>query len=105
MIANRYYEVIDASFVGATAAGGAATAGVTIDKGTTVPGGGNAVASASFNANGTANTVQYFGDGTLTPGALRNRLMALGDRLGLVVTGAAQSTANTCITVSLRPTA
>lgn len=104
-IANRFWEVIDASFVGATAAGGAATIGVTIDKGTTVPGGGNAVASASFNANGTANTVQYIGDGTIAAGALRNRLMMLGDRLGLVVTGAAQSTANICITVSLRPTA
>lgn len=104
-IFNRKYEVIDASFVGGTAAGGVATLGVTIDKGTTAPGGGNAVASASFNVNATANTVQYFGDGTISPGALRNRLGSLGDRLGLVVTGAAQSTANVCITVSLRPTA
>ncbi len=103
-IANRYYDVIDASFVGATAAGGAATAGLTIDKGTAVPGAGNAVCTA-FNANGTANTVQYVGDGTVSAGALRLRLMSLGDRLGIVVVGAAQSTANICITVSLRPTA
>lgn len=101
-IADNYYEVVDATFVGDVAAGGAAKIGVTIDKGTTVPGGGNVVqtdnTSAGFDANATARTVQY-----MTPASLHLRLMSPGDRLGLVVAGAAQSIADAEITVSLRP--
>lgn len=101
-IADRYYEVVDASEVHNTAAGGAAKIGVTIDKGTTVPGGGNVVqtdnTNAGFDLNATAQTPQF-----MTPASLHLRLLSPGDRLGLVVTGAAQSIADVCITVSLRP--
>ncbi len=101
-IADRAYEVTDASCVFDVAAGGAATLGVTIDKGTTVPGGGNVVqtdgTNAGFDMNATARTVQY-----MTPASLHLRLMSPGDRLGLVVVGAAQSISLSEITVSLRP--
>jgi hypothetical protein len=101
MIANRLYEVVDLSCVFGTAAGGAAKLLVTIDKQLNAPGSGNAVqtdnTSAGFDMNATANTVQVG-----TPNILRDRLMSVGDRLGLSPTGAAQATANTCITVSLR---
>lgn len=101
-VADRYYEVVDASCVFDVAAGGAATLGVTIDKGTTVPGGGNVVqtdgTNAGFDMNATARTVQY-----MTPASLHLRLMSPGDRLGLVVVGAAQSISLSEITVSLRP--
>jgi hypothetical protein len=101
MIANRLYEVIDASCVYATAAGGAADLLVTIDKQTTVPGGGSGIqtdnTNAGFNMNTTTNTVQV-----ATLNILRDRLLSPGDRLGLSPTGAAQSLANVCLTVSLR---
>lgn len=97
-IADMAYELVDATCVFDVAAGGAATLGVTVDKGTTVPGGGNAVASASFDMNATARTVQY-----ITPGSMHLRLLSAGDRLGLVVTGAAQSISLAEITASLRP--
>lgn len=101
-IADRAYEVVDASCVFDVTAGGAAKLGVTIDKGTTVPGGGNVVqtdnSSAGFDMAATARTVQY-----MTPASLHLRLMSAGDRLGLVVAGAAQSISLVEITVSLRP--
>ena len=101
-IADRDYEVFDASCIFDVAAGGAAKIGVTIDKGTTVPGGGNVVqtdnTNAGFDLNATARTTQF-----MTPASLHLRLMSPGDRLGLVVAGAAQSIADVEITVSLRP--
>ncbi len=101
-IADRAYEVVDASCIFDVAAGGAAKIGVTIDKGTTVPGGGNVVqtdnTNAGFDLNAAARTSQF-----MTPASLHLRLLSPGDRLGLVVTGAAQSIADVCITVSLRP--
>lgn len=107
-IADRDYEVIDVSAVHATAAGGAATIKITIDKGTTAPGGGTSIhgGSLSFNLNATANTVQI-GDSTgatLLTVQPRARLMSAGDRLGInIASGAAQSLANLCLTVSLIP--
>lgn len=101
-IADRTYEIVDASCTYATAAGGAAKIAVTIDKGTTVPGGGNVVqtdnTNAGFDLNTTPNTVQF-----MTPASLHLRLLSPGDRLGLAVTGAAQSIAKVAITCSLRP--
>lgn len=101
-IADRAYEVVDASCIFDVAAGGAAKIGVTIDKGTTVPGGGNVVqtdnTSAGFDLNAAARTSQF-----MTPASLHLRLLSPGDRLGLVVTGGAQSIADVNITVSLRP--
>lgn len=102
-IADRTYEVIDASCVFDVTASGAAKLGVTIDKGTTAPGAGNVVqtdnTNAGFDMNGTARTVQF-----MTPASRHLRLMSPGDRLGLVVTGAAQSIADAEITVTLTPT-
>lgn len=101
-IADRAYEVVDASCVFDVTAGGAAKLAVTIDKGTTAPGGGNVVqtdnTNAGFDMNATARTVQF-----MTPASLHLRLMSPGDRLGLSPTGAAQAIAKSEITVSLRP--
>lgn len=101
-IADRAYEIVDASCIFDVAAGGAAKLGVTIDKGTTAPGAGNVVqtdnTSAGFDMNATARTTQF-----MTPASLHLRLLSAGDRLGLKVTGAAQSIADAAITCSLRP--
>ena len=95
-IANRNYEVVDASTVFPAATGTSSTMDVTIDKILNAPGAGNSVSTASFDMNATANTVQY-----ITPAARHLRLMSTGDRLGIVTTGAALP-AYTCVTVSLR---
>jgi hypothetical protein len=101
-IADRDYLVADASCVFDVAAGGASKLAVTIDKGTTAPGGGNVVqtdnANAGFDLNATARTVQF-----MTPAVQHLRLLSAGDRLGLSPTGAAQSTSLVCVTVSLEP--
>lgn len=101
-IADRYYEIVDASCIFDVTAGGASKIGVTIDKGTTVPGGGSTVqtdnTNAGFDLAATARTTQF-----MTPAALHLRLLSPGDRLGLKVSGAAQSTTLVNITCSLRP--
>jgi hypothetical protein len=101
-IADRTYEVVDASEIHDVIAGGAASIAVTIDKGTSAPGAGNIVqtdnTNAGFDLTGTARTTQF-----MTPASLHLRLLSRGDRLGLKVAGAAQSVADVCITVSLRP--
>lgn len=100
--ADRVYELVDASCIFDVAAGGAAKLAVTIDKGTTAPGAGNIVqtdnTNAGFDMNAAARTTQF-----MTPASLHLRLLSPGDRLGLKPTGAAQSIADACITVSLRP--
>ena len=76
-IADRAYEVVDASCIFDVAAtGGAAKIGVTIDKGTTVPGGGNVVQTrqyqnAGFDLNAAARTSQF-----MTPASLHLRLLS-----------------------------
>lgn len=101
-IADRDYHVVDCSCVFGTAAGGAAKLAVEICKGTTAPGSGTSIqtdnTNAGFDMNATANTVQV-----ATLAVLRNRILMTGDRLSLQPTGAAQSIANTAITVSLEP--
>jgi len=101
-IADRYYELIDGSCIFDVTAGGAAKLAITIDKGTTVPGGGTSVdttnTSAGFDMAATARTTQY-----ITPASLHLRLLSPGDRLGLKVSGAAQAIQQTEVTVSLRP--
>ncbi len=101
-IADRSYELVDASEIHDVIASGAATIAVTIDKGTTIPGGGNIVqtdgTNTGFDLTGTARTTQW-----MTPAGLHLRLLDVGDRLGLKIAGAAQSVADVCITVSLRP--
>ena len=101
-IADRNYEVADASCVFDIAAGGASKLAITIDKGTTAPGGGSVVqtdnSNAGFDLNATARTVQW-----MTPASRHLRFLAAGDRLGLSPTGAAQSTSLVAITCQLRP--
>ena len=101
-IADRNYEVADASCVFDVAAGGASKLAITIDKGTTAPGGGSVVqtdnSNAGFDLNATARTVQW-----MTPASRHLRFLAAGDRLGLSPTGAAQSTSLVAITCQLRP--
>lgn len=101
-IADRNYEVTDASCVFDVAAGGASKLAITIDKGTTAPGGGSVVqtdnSNAGFDLNATAGTVQW-----MTPASRHLRFLAAGDRLGLSPTGAAQSTSLVAITCQLRP--
>ncbi len=101
-IADRAYEIVDASCVFDVAAGGASKLAITIDKGTTVPGGGSVVqtdnTSAGFDLNATARTVQW-----MTPASRHLRFLSAGDRLGLSPTGAAQNTALVAITCQLRP--
>lgn len=110
-IADREYEVLELSEVHATAAGGVATIKITIDRGTTAPGGGTAfqnnAGSLSFDMNGTANTVQFNdstnGVGPIAGTPLHLRFLAAGDRLGInIASGAAQALANVCVTVSLK---
>lgn len=101
-IADRAYEVVDASCVFDVAAGGASKLAVTIDKGTTAPGGGSVIqtdnTNAGFDLNATARTVQW-----MTPASRHLRFLKAGDRLGLSPTGAAQSTSLVAITCQLRP--
>lgn len=109
-IADRDYLIEDISEVHGTAAGGAATIKISIDKGTNGPGAGATIAgntgSLSFDLNGTSATVQVC-DSTNTTLAIyqpRRRLLSANDRLGInISSGAAQSLANMCITASLRP--
>lgn len=101
-IADRIYEVVDASCVFDVTNGGAATLGVTIDKGTNAPGAGTVVqtdnTNAGFNLNATARTVQF-----MTPAVRSKRFMYPGDRLGLVPAGTAGNTSLVAITVQLIP--
>ena len=105
-IADRDYEVVDVSEVHSTAGsdGGSVTIDVQIDKGTTAPGSGTSVLGTTFNAKGTANTVQYAGDGTITlTTARRKRLLSQGDRLCVVYTGVLTALVGVDVTVSLVP--
>jgi hypothetical protein len=101
-VADRAYELVEAQQVHDVAAGGASKIAITIDKGTTAPGAGSAVqtdnSSAGFDLAATARTVQV-----ATMAGRQLRLLAAGDRLGLKVAGAAQSTALVAITVTLVP--
>lgn len=101
-IADRAYELVEAEEVHDVAAGGASKIAITIDKGTTAPGAGSAVqtdnANAGFDLAATARTVQV-----ATPAGRQLRLLSAGDRLGLKVAGAAQSTSLVAITATLVP--
>lgn len=100
--ADRTYEIVDASCIFDVTAGGASKLAITIDRGTTAPGAGDVVqtdnTNAGFDLAATARTTQY-----MTPATLHLRLLNAGDRLGLKVTGAAQSTSLVSVTASLRP--
>jgi hypothetical protein len=103
-VADRAYELVDMAEVHSTAAGGAQVLKITIDRGTTAPGGGTAVDSTGFNLNSTAQTVQY-GDSSnqAVTGIRSNRILGVGDRLGTNYSGAAQSGVGVLVTAVLKP--
>lgn len=101
--ADRPYEVVDAAEVHGTAAGGAQVMTITIDRTTGAPGSGTSVDSTGFNLNSTAATTQFGDSGNAALSGIRsNRLLGIGDRLGIHFSGAAQASANVCATVVLK---
>lgn len=101
-IADRNYQITDASEVHSVAAGGVSVVQLTRDKSTDAPGAGTDLLSnttnTGFNLNGTANTVQV----ATWLDTRFNYLMA-GDRLSLDFANTAQSSAGLTVTVSLIP--
>ena len=102
-VADRDYEVVDASFIASAAGtdGGTVTGEIDIDKGTTAAGSGTTIASttANFNLKSTANTTQV---ATLSV-SRRNRLLSQGDRLTFTTAGTLTTVAGVDVTVSLLP--
>ncbi len=97
-IADRTYELTCASEVHATAAGGALTANLTRDSGTTAAGGGTSLQSGTFNLNATANTVQV-----ATNLGIQGRFLLAGDRLSIHFSTTVQALAGVAVTVQLQP--
>lgn len=97
-IADRDYEVVDASAVASTASGGGGTATFSIDKGVVVPGSGTAALTGTLDLSTTANTVLV---GVLNV-SRRTRLLSQGDLLSVVIASPA-STAGLLAAVSLLP--
>lgn len=100
-IADRDYEIVDASGVWSTAGtdGGAVTIDMTIDKGVTAPGGGSSCLAGTMNAKATANTV-------VTPGIntqRRQKLLSQGDMLSVKFTGTLTALAGVTVTASMLP--
>lgn len=100
-IADRDYEVVDASAVWATAAtdAGGVTYDITIDKGVVAPGSTNSCLATTPSLKGTANTVSVPGINT----SRRQRLMSQGDLLTFKTTGTLTALAGVTVTVALRP--
>jgi hypothetical protein len=100
--ADRDYQILDVSTIFGTAAGGVATLGVEICRGSIAPGAGQIAvtenSNTGANVNLTANTVQIS-----TLGSLRNTTLYAGDRLSLQPTGAAGTLAKVCVAISLAP--
>jgi hypothetical protein len=95
-IADRVYEIVQASEVHTAAGtGGACTLQIEKLTGTQAPGAGTTVLVASFNLVGTANTVQTQSGS--------NKIINAGDRLSLKLTGTPTSVANLNVDVVLRP--
>ena len=100
-IADRDYEVVDASLTWGTAGtdGGAVTADFQIDKGTAVPGSGTSVTTGAVSVKTTANTTAVLPINV----SRRQRLLSQGDRLSFVTAGVLTSLAGVSGTVSLLP--
>lgn len=95
---NWPYELVAASCIFATAAGGALTLNVTRESGTTAAGGGTSMQSGTFNLNATANTTQV-----ATQLTLPNNFLLKGDRLSIHFSAGAQALAGLVVTITLRP--
>ncbi len=100
-IADRDYEVVDASGIWSTAGtdGGTVTYDYEIAKGTTAVGSGTSISTGAVSVKTTANTTSVLPLSV----SRRNRLMSQGDRLNLVMAGALTSLAGWDSTVSLLP--
>jgi hypothetical protein len=101
-IADRNYEVVDGSCVFQTAAGSASNVAITIEKTQVAPGAGNVTQTDNTNTGFDVNGGTAFSAAFMTPATRHLRLLSIGDRLGILVTGAAPGS-NLCVTVSLRP--
>jgi hypothetical protein len=106
-IANRDYRIDKITQIHKTAESTASTLTAYVEKitGTTVPGSGTTVMSGTFNLKATAATVQTATLSTTNTGDSDNPdlLLASGDRLGVVFSGAATELAGVVIEVSLAP--
>lgn len=100
-LANRAYRIIGIREVHSTAGSDAGTVTIHVEKetGTTAPAGGTTVMSGTFNAKGTANTVQAATLSTTTA----DTILAAGDRLSVDFTGTLTALAGVVVTVDLIP--
>lgn len=95
IIPGRTITGISARWSVAGSDAGAVTGDITKDTGTSAPGAGTSVLSATFSLKGTANTTIF---PTLS-GTAANLLMASGDRLAFKLTGTPTALAGLVITV------
>ena len=98
-IADRDYEVVDASAIWSTAGSVSATYDFQINKGTTAIGSGTSVSTGAVSADSTANTTNVLALNV----SRRQRLLSQGDRLVAVLGGTLTSLAGMNTTVSLLP--
>lgn len=106
-IADRAYRLVGISEVHRVAGSDAAAVTGSVEKttGTIVPGSGTTMMSGTFNFKGTANTVQNATLSTTNTGDSDNPdlLLAVGDRLSVVVTGVTTALRGVQITIVLAP--
>jgi len=100
-IADRDYEVVDASMIWGTAGtdGGTVTADVEVTPSGTAPGSGTSVTTGAVSVKTTAATTSVFALST----SRRNRLLAQGDAISVVFAGTLTALAGFTATVSLVP--
>jgi hypothetical protein len=98
-IADRPYQVISVQEIHAVAStGGATTLDVTKDVGTGAPASGSSVLNGTtFNLAATANTLQ-----TILSVNTGVSTLAVGDRLGLKLTGTPTSMTNVTLVIAIR---
>lgn len=100
-VADRDYEVVDASAIWSTAGtdGGTVTYDIFIDKTTAAPAAGASITTGAISVKTTANTTSVAPINV----SRRQRLMSRGDRLSLKLNGTLTSLAGVFGTVSLIP--
>lgn len=101
LIADRSYEILSITEIHAVAGTdpGAVTLQITKDIDGVVPGAGESLLTSGFNLKGTANTVQ---DGTLVS-TYATRMLTVGQRLSLSLTGTPDAVAGILIRVVCSP--
>lgn len=100
-IADRDYEVVDASMIWGTAGsdGGTVTADFEVTPSGTAPGSGTSVTTGAVSVKTTANTTSVFALST----SRRNRLIAKGDAVSVVFAGTLTALAGFTGTMSVVP--